>query len=372
MTRAQKRTASTPPRVSVVTPTKNRLALLCEAIESVQAQNFTEWEHIIVDDGSDDGTAEEVERRAKADSRIRFIRRSGDAVGANVCRNIGVRKSRGAYVLFLDSDDLLEPHCLARRVAILDRNEDVDFITFQTGFFIEELADQRQCEPDLLGDDLTRFLFFETPWIITGPTWRRSSLLRVGLFDESLLSWQDIELHVRALTKGVRYLRFPEVDHHVRWQNKVGRISADQRKSPRHLEAAIANLEKLERLVRDGPGMNWIRQRALCSLYFFVADCWAEAGRAPEALKAWGETRNRSIGTPFLYASGAVLLALKAWGVPCDRLMNKWKGWMRLRTQPELVRQDRLRAGEEKLAALGGAPVGRPDEPAIGQHDGSE
>ena len=58
--------ATTTPAVTVVTPTKNRLRLLCETMESVRAQGFDSWEHVIVDDGSDDGTADELARRAAA------------------------------------------------------------------------------------------------------------------------------------------------------------------------------------------------------------------------------------------------------------------------------------------------------------------
>src|SRR5260370_14438416 len=94
------------PVVSVITPTKNRLRLLCEAMDSVTSQGFGAWEHLVVDDGSTDGTAEEVERRGKADPRIRYIKRIGDTSGGNVCRNIGVRESRAEFIVFLDSDDL--------------------------------------------------------------------------------------------------------------------------------------------------------------------------------------------------------------------------------------------------------------------------
>ena len=127
--------ATVNPVVAVITPTKNRLKLLCEAMDSVQRQSFDAWEHIIVDDGSDDGTAEEVARRAAADPRIRYLRRTGEKSGANVCRNIGVRESRAEFIVFLDSDDLLAPSCLGRRVEIMQRNLDLDFATFQTAVF---------------------------------------------------------------------------------------------------------------------------------------------------------------------------------------------------------------------------------------------
>lgn len=330
------------PLVAVITPTKNRLRLLCEAMDSVQRQGFDAWEHLIVNDGSDDGTAEELARRAATDPRIRYIRRTGEKSGASVCRNIGVRESRAEFIVFLDSDDLLSPSCLSRRVELIQRNLDLDFVTFQPAVFQQTPGDLgKQWDPELLGDDLLRFLFFECPWIITGPVWRRTSLLRLGLFDESLLSWQDIDLHIRAITTGSRYLRFPEIDHHIRWQFEPTKVSIEQRRSPRHLEAAIEVLEKFERLVREGPGMNWVRQRALCSLYFFVAERWLAAGSLPAALRSWKQIRRRRLGSRALHLSGAALLVVQALGSPGrrvgGRIAHKWKGWMRLRTNAELV-----------------------------------
>jgi glycosyltransferase involved in cell wall biosynthesis len=331
-----------PAKVSVITPTKNRIRLLCETMDSVQGQNFEAWEHLIVDDESDDGTAEEVARRAAADPRIRYIQRTGAKSGANVCRNLGVSESQADLIIFLDSDDLLAPGSLARRVAVMERNEDLDFVTFQTGVFQNIPGDLgRQLDAELIGDDLLRFLFFECPWQTTAPTWRRAAFDRLGGFDESLPSWQDVDLHVRAITAGLRYLRFPEVDHHMRWQYEPTKVSVEQRNSPRHLEAASGILEKFERHVRAGPGMNWVRQRALCSLYFFVAERWVAAGSLSAALRSWKQIRQRPLGSRALHLSGAALLVIQALGSPGrrvgGRIAHKWKGWMRLRTNPELV-----------------------------------
>lgn len=326
------------PRVAIVTPTKNRRALLVQTMDSVRAQTFADWEHLIVDDGSDDGTAEMVEARAKDDPRIRFIRRQGEKAGASICRNIGVHQSCADYILFLDSDDLLTPDCLARRVPTLDRNTDADFVTFQPSYFAEVFGDHDiYRNNDLLGDDLTRFLFFETPWIITGPLWRKASLMRIGLFDETLPSWQDFELHVRAIAAGLRYLRFAEVDHHIRWDSTVGRISTDQRSSPRHLDAAVPVLATFERVIREGPGMSWIRQRGLCSLYFFVAERWLDLGCTNKALAMWRRPRQKGLASRLLHAGGAALLMARAAGMPVRRLTVKWIGWARLRTNAELV-----------------------------------
>ena len=331
------------PAVSVITPTKNRLKLLCETMDSVAAQSFDAWEHLIVDDGSNDGTAEEVARRTAAEQRIRYIQRVGDRSGANVCRNLGISQSQADLIIFLDSDDLLAHDSLARRVAVMDRNEDLDFVTFQTGVFQNTPGDLgRQLDVELIGDDLLRFLFLECPWQTTAPTWRKAALNRIGGFDESLLSWQDVELHIRAIAAGLRYVRFPEVDHHMRWQNEPTKTSLEQRRSPRHLEAANGVFEKLERHVREGPGMSWVRQRALCSLYFFVAESWVAAGSLSGALRFWRQIRQRRLGSGVLHVSGAALLVMQAFGGPsrrvANRIANKWKGWMRLKINPEVTR----------------------------------
>lgn len=330
------------PAVSVITPTKNRLTHLGEALNSVQTQSLDEWEHIVVDDGSDDGTTEELSRRSAEDPRVRYIRRSGEKTGANVCRNLGIQESRAPFLVFLDSDDLLQSDCLAKRVEVMKRNADIDFATFQTGIFKERIGDLgRQLDPELTGDDLLRFLFFECPWIITAPIWRRHSLDRLGGFDEALPSWQDVELHIRAIASGSRYLRFPQIDHHVRWQSEPTKVSIEQRCSPRHLEAAMETLQKIERHIVDGPGISWTRQRALCSLYFFIAECWTDVGQVASALRCWGQIRHRNLGSASLHAVGSSLLLLKAMdGRSCrfgTLIAHKWKGWARMRTNPELV-----------------------------------
>jgi hypothetical protein len=326
------------PKVSVVTPTKNRLGLLIQTMDSVAVQTLDQWEHIVVDDGSDDGSIEEVERRAAADPRVRLIKRVGPASGANVCRNIGIRTARAGYILFLDSDDLLDPGCLARRVAVLDRNADLDFVTFQTSFFVHKIGDRdRHRDRELLGDDLTRFLYFELPWIITGPLWRKSALQSIGLFDESLPSWQDVDLHVRAIAAGLRYLRFGEVDHHMRWQDAPDKVSIQQRRMPEHLLAAQTLMVKFEGVVSDGPGMTWVRQRALCSLYFFIAERWMDIGRVGAALACWRCVRTRHLAPAVLYLSGIAMLMLYTIGPLGRRIGHKWKGLARLRTNPELV-----------------------------------
>lgn len=330
------------PRIAVVTPTRNRLALLRETMASVAAQTCTDWEHIVVDDGSDDGTPEFAEGCAAGDPRVRYFKRTGEPGGANVCRNLGLRESRADLIVFLDSDDLLEPEALARRVELMDRNRDLDFAVTSTGVFMVRPGDLDW--PAALpnpGDDLLRFLSFDPPWQTTAPTWRRGALQRLGGFDEALPSWQDIDLHVRAIAGGLRYLRSTDVDHHMRWQLEAGKISIDQRRSPKHLEAAQHLFAKFHRAVSEGPGLTWTRQRAIAGLYFMTAERWVEIGRLADGLACWRLPRAQRQIPRSIHLSGAILLMLafpaRLRQALTARLIHKWKGWARFRIDPELV-----------------------------------
>ena len=107
------------PEVSVIIPTYNRRAMLLEAIDSVLAQSIQSFELIVIDDGSTDGTAEQLTRLGKT---IRFerIEHSGPAAA----RNRGVALAGAPLIAFLDSDDLWAPTKLERQLAFMRANPD--------------------------------------------------------------------------------------------------------------------------------------------------------------------------------------------------------------------------------------------------------
>lgn len=199
--------------------------MLEETLRSVQEQTYLNWEAIVVDDGSSDGTAHLVETLAAADPRVRYVRRERQPAGAPTCRNIGLSLARGEYVMFLDSDDLLAPSCLERRFAVLQQNPAVDFAVFPTRVFNRVPGDS----PYLWNvfsdeDELERFFRYDPPWQTVGPIWRKKSLERVGFWDERARSWQDWEFHVRALAEGLSYIKVIEPDSFYR-DSQPGTIS---------------------------------------------------------------------------------------------------------------------------------------------------
>lgn len=112
----------TTPTVSVVIPTRNRRALLKEAVESVERQTLQHWELVIVDDASDDGTWAWLS--SVADPRVRVIRQDAHAE-RSAARNRGLAEANGRFILFLDDDDRLFPKALERLARALERRPHV-------------------------------------------------------------------------------------------------------------------------------------------------------------------------------------------------------------------------------------------------------
>ena len=122
------------PLISIVTPVYNAARWLPETLASVRAQTLTDWEHILVDDGSSDDSVAIVEAAARADSsadsslhsiaaaRIRLLRMERNQ-GPSMARNLGIDAARGRFIAFLDADDLWLPEKLARSVEWLTAHE---------------------------------------------------------------------------------------------------------------------------------------------------------------------------------------------------------------------------------------------------------
>ena len=153
-----------PPVVSVIIPTYNRQALLPRAIDSVVRQTFSDWEIVLVDDGSTDDTPRIAARYLRQLGR-RFIFLRQENRGASAARNAGIETARGEYIAFLDSDDEFVPHKLARQMALLEKRpqlgmvySDYSFIDLDGRFFASAFATKcrlaRQVPRWVIGDGL--------------------------------------------------------------------------------------------------------------------------------------------------------------------------------------------------------------------------
>lgn len=125
------------PLVSIIIPLFNREELIAETINSVLDQTYSNWECIIVDDGSIDDSKLIVEKYIERDPRIQFFQRPAAKIkGASSCRNYGLEKAKGELIQFLDSDDLMAKNKLEEQVKLYNP-EDLSLITCKWGGFEE-------------------------------------------------------------------------------------------------------------------------------------------------------------------------------------------------------------------------------------------
>ena len=106
--------------VSIITPSYNTARFIGEAIQSVQAQTYTNWEMIIVDDCSTDNT-DDVVKPFLSDQRIKYLKNDKNS-GAAVCRNRAIKEAKGKWMAFLDSDDLWMPEKLEKQIEFMEKN----------------------------------------------------------------------------------------------------------------------------------------------------------------------------------------------------------------------------------------------------------
>ena len=213
-------TSEIKPLISFITPSFNREKLVAETLESLLGQEDPRWENVIVDDGSTDKTAEIIQSYVQRDARFRFFRRDREPKGACICRNIGVERAHGRYVVFLDTDDLVAPHCAGQRVRTMEANPDLDFGVFQAMSFEHQPGDLgRWWNIDKVGaDELGRQFRQDALCQGTGPAFKKESFVKVGLWDETLTLWQDIDLFFRLYIQRYRYRKFFQLpaDVHIR------------------------------------------------------------------------------------------------------------------------------------------------------------
>ncbi|UFT98892.1 glycosyltransferase [Radiobacillus kanasensis] len=109
------------PTVTIITPTYNSSKFILETIRSVKSQTYNDWEMIIIDDCSIDNTVQIVEEQTKQDNRIKLMRLEKNS-GAAVARNSGIKKAKGKYLAFLDSDDMWQPDKLSNQITFMKDN----------------------------------------------------------------------------------------------------------------------------------------------------------------------------------------------------------------------------------------------------------
>jgi glycosyltransferase involved in cell wall biosynthesis len=186
------------PKVSVITAAYNHVAFIRQSIESALSQTYRDFEHIVVDDGTTDGTAEVLHTFG---NQIKYIRQ--DNRGAHAAINTGIRASTGEYIAILDSDDAWLPQKLERQMAAFDERPDAGMVYSQARIMYKD----GDIDPNLIiGEPLDPVRPFEGLLInnripaLTALI-KRSCLDDVGSFLENLKGVADWELWLRISSR---------------------------------------------------------------------------------------------------------------------------------------------------------------------------
>lgn len=185
--------------VAVYLPTRDRCELLQRAIGSVLAQTHREFELIVVDDGSRDGTAAYLDRLAAAEPRLRVIRHDAPR-GAPQARNAALRAADAEWITGLDDDDEFMPGRLAALLALTGAF-DAAGVAFSALYTQDEVVRGRAVPPRITTKPCCAQLdaLFAQNCVGNQLFMRRRDVLDVGLYDEALPAWQDLDLAMRMV-----------------------------------------------------------------------------------------------------------------------------------------------------------------------------
>lgn len=186
--------------ISIIIPTFNRAKLLPETLDSIRAQTYTNWECILVDDHSTDDTLNVITAYIQRDPRFKIFEREKHKLkGANSCRNLGLKKSIGEYIVFFDSDDLMTPNHLEVKYSYLIRTG-CDFVVAKTIFFNSEQSLASYYKFDKFPITAYNYISQNINWL-TYDIGLKSELAKSIQFNEKLQSGQEYNYFSKLVLK---------------------------------------------------------------------------------------------------------------------------------------------------------------------------
>lgn len=246
------------PAVSVIMPAYAVSRFVAQAVESAFRQTFTDFELVVVNDGSPD--TDDLERAlAPYRTRIKYLQFPENR-GISAARNAGIRASRGKYVALLDADDVWEPNYLEVQVGILEADPTIA-VVYPDAFLFGNPRDRDSSFMDLFpstGEVTLERLLAKQCTVMISATIRRDALERAGLFDEALRSCEDFDLWLRILRAGGRIVYHRRKLVHYR--RRPDSLSADPVWMCEH---ALRVLDKVESSMQLSPSERaaWLEHR---------------------------------------------------------------------------------------------------------------
>lgn len=253
-------------RVAVIIPAYNAASYLAEAIDSVLAQTYQDWELIVVDDGSSDDTRSIVEKYQPVFAgKVRYIYQ--DNQGLPGARNTGIRSSSSEFIALLDADDTWLPERLQRGVAVMDLQPDVGLVHARIARIDARgnLLDKPVCNPKYLSGHIAHHIYTRRAHIMCPTVLLRSRCLwEVGEFDRYMRATEDRDLWFRIASR-YPFAFIDEILAHYRLS--PGSMSRDLDRM------STAQLYFIQKHRRGGLWGFVLAQQAIASVYRERAEC---------------------------------------------------------------------------------------------------
>ena len=193
------------PLVSIIIPTYNRGNVIQGTLDSIIAQTYTNWECIIIDDGSTDCTIQVLQSYIEKDTRFQFFERPKNFIkGPSVCRNYGYEKCKGDYIQWFDSDDTMHPDKLKIKLEYA--------LNCQADVIIDEHSENRAFKEienimmdHFISDSFyVNFLLGQKP-VITNDVMLKRTIIGLKRFDENLWKGEEFEFYGRVFKQNLCY-----------------------------------------------------------------------------------------------------------------------------------------------------------------------
>lgn len=198
------------PLVSVIIPCYNQGNFLLDAVNSVLDQTYTNWECIIVNDGSSDNTEDIAKSFTAKDPRIHYFFQANKGLPAT--RNVGIKMAKGQFIQLLDSDDIIRPNKLELQLKTFDESKNADIVYSEFLCFDNESPGKLYSFTNryIISDNAIDDFIFKWPKeLILSPhsfLFRKACFDNWGLFDESLRNGEDWDLYVRFSIHNAKFV----------------------------------------------------------------------------------------------------------------------------------------------------------------------
>lgn len=251
------------PLISIIVPCYNQGHFLGEGLDSISTQSYTNWECIIVNDGSIDNTEALAALYVSRDERFKYIKIENS--GLSAARNTGINNSTGIFIQFLDSDDLLEKDKLKALISFyLPANRNIATVVYSSMRYFEH-DDPADLKILGRGDFIAHIELKETdsrksqqelikvrnPFVISAPLYPRHLFDTIGVFDENLRALEDWDLHIRCINSGFQF-------HHIyqaHTRTLIRLHNSSMMRNQQHLDANFYKLN-LKHGLRNAEGIH--------------------------------------------------------------------------------------------------------------------